>query len=426
MPAPPAPTSAPPVLLPSPLPELVTMAWFRTGTCNNGLVPAVALVQTTSGDGSAQHPYSTTGTADSNTTRYKTIAGGATVTLTCTPEAKAAGNNGTGVTVSYTAAISPVTISLTGQNLTTDQALCGQQITASLICPSATVTGYHWAVAGNLIKTYNPSFGSGQVVALSSDAGDFNGSHLYFYDVNNNDNATATCYANITLPDGTAQVVSATSPTVTFLKPTAIWTVKEGYIQPFTASQYPGYTLFGLAAEPSSAATYPEGEDWYPVDIMMPSGFSPAGQCGFTQLATPDRTFTRAGTTTGGPKPQGLDNTFGFGSWKLPGQGNSGDNPSILTSSATNSGLTVNDQNYASDKFTTYLMYMPPAVGSQGTIWVSLQSYNWSATTTIAWNGSQWKIVPAMSSPNSPSAATVKGSPVDTLPTWNAIYVNSQ
>ncbi len=385
------------------------------GSCADGL----------GGSGSGCPSYTST-----TTYTVMTPAGDGSVTLKCSPSATFTVSTGTGnatgdVFASYSVNVYPVTISLVGQNASY-QALCGQQITASLNCPLGKVTSYNWAVSGNLIKTYNPSFGTGQVVSLSSNAGDFTGSKLYFYDVNNNDTASATCYANVTLPDGTAQIVSATSPTVTFRKPTAPWWVKEGYIQPFTVSQYPGSTLFGLAADPSSKSTYPNGEDWFPVDITMPSGFPTSGQCGFTQLATPNHTFTRSGTTTGGPRPQGLDNTFGFGGWTLPGQGNSGDNPSLVTNSGTNSGLAVNDQNSSSDKFTTYLMYMPPAFGSQGTIWVSLETYDWFASTTIVWNGSQWQVVPASSSPNSPSPVAVKGNPTDTLPTWNTTYVNSQ
>ncbi len=334
------------------------------------------------------------------------------------------GASGT-VSVSYTASATPVTVQLTGRN-SSYQALVGQQITAQVVTGIGTVVSNNWAATGSVFKSYNENFTSNQKVALSSDNGDYTGSKFYFYDVTGGDSVVVTCYANIKLPDGNIQNVAVAAQSVTFLKPSTMWRVKEGFIQPFTSPQYPGSLLYGLGPDPATVTTYPDGEDWYPVDITMPVGFSQAGQCGFVQLVTPNYTQTHNGSTTGGPKPQGLDNTFAFGQWTLPGQGNAGDNPSFITNTSNNALFVAGDQQAFNDQFTTYVMFRPPAVGNQETIWAPLQSYNWSAKTTITYNGSQWNIVPAQSAPMTPSALAIKGTDTNTPPQWSVSYTNGQ
>jgi len=305
------------------------------------------------------------------------------------------------------------------------QALVGQQITASVNCPVGTIISYNWAATGSVFKTYIENLASNQKVALSSDNGDYTGQHLFFYDVTTDDKVAVTCYPNVKFPDGNVQNLSLTSQSVTFKKPSTTWLVKEGYIKPFTLPQYPDYQLYGLAADPATASQHPNGEDWNPVDITMPSGFPSAGQCCFTQLVTPNHTQTKSGVVTPVESgPQGLDGTFEYlgYTWTLPGQGAAGDNPSIPTSAAGNANFSSRDQQAASDQFTTYVMFRPAAVGNQGTIWAPLQSYSWSARTTITYDGSRWNIVPAQSYPTSPSAAAIKGADTSDPPQWSRAY----
>lgn len=342
------------------------------------------------------------------------------------------GTNGGSVSVSASLTVSGASVTVDPGGTTTVnntlQALVGQQIAASVNCPVGTITSYNWAATGNVFKTYNENFTSNQKIALSSDNGDYTGQHLFFYDVTKDDSVTVTCYPNIKLPDGTTLNFAVKSQPVKFKKPLALWKVKEGFIRQFTLSKYPNSLLYGLGPDPDPAtvAIYPDGEDWFPVDITMPDGFSSSGQCGFTQLATPNFTQTHNGSTTGGPAPQGLDNAFAFGQWTLPGQGNSGDSPCFITNSSINASYVAGDQRAFYNQFTTYLMYRPPAVGNQLTIWAPLQSYSWSARTTITYDGSQWNIVSAQSAPMTPSAVTIKGTNTDTPPQWSVTYTNGQ
>jgi len=304
------------------------------------------------------------------------------------------------------------------------EALVGQQIVASVNCPVGTIISYNWAaVGGSVFKTYNESLSADQKVALSND--DYTGSNFYFYDVTGNDVVFVTCYANIKFPDGNIQNAAVKAQSVTFKKPSTVWGVKEGLIRPFTLSQYPNSPIYGLATDPATASQYAYGEDWYPVTVTIPSGFPTAGQCSFTQLVTPNHTATISGAVT--PiisGPQGLDNTPEFGQWTLPGQGSSDDNPSILTNATINAHYSAGDQQAASDRSTTYVMFLPPANGNRGTIWAPLQSYNWSARTTIAYNGSQWHIVSTQSTPMTPSAATIQGTDTNDPPQWSHVYSN--
>ena len=387
------------------------------GSCDNGL----GGTPTTAADGLS-------GSCSSSVYMVKSSPGPSFTLPSCTPTANGTGSSQCGnsaASASYSASASLVTIQLTGQN-SANQALVGQQITAQVVTGIGTVVSNNWSVTGSAFKTYYEGLSRDQKVALSSDAGDFTGQKFYFYDVTGNDTVMVSDYPNIQLPDGTTVNVAAKSTNITFKKPSTLWRVKEGFIQQFTLPRYSGSLLYGLGTDPATAATYPDGEDWYPVDITMPSGFASAGTAGFTQLVTPNFTQTHNGSTTGGPKPQGLDNTFAFGQWTLPGQGNSGDSPNFVTNASANSAFVSGDQQAFSEQFTTYVMYRPPAVGSQGTIWAPLQSYNWSARTTIIYNGSQWSIVQTQSAPTTSSALAVKGSDTNDPPQWSVIYTNGR
>ena len=78
------------------------------------------------------------------------------------------------------------------------------------------------------------------------------------------------------------------------------------------------------------------------------------------------------------------------------------------------------------DKFSTWVMYMLPAVSSQGTIWVPLQSYSWDWSFTGQWLNSQWTETAA-------SPATAADDPhykptgvMNIPPQWSLIQTNSK
>ena len=160
------------------------------------------------------------------------------------------------VDISCGAAAYPVTIDLTGQN-SANQALTGQQITATLngIPTNCPVTSYTWTQpSATCFKTYNENAASNQLVALGSAdlTGPASGSTgvapLAFYD-RAQESLTATCTVTITPSNGTSLTFTATSPSVSILKPSVThWDIVQGYVQynPSYNSEYGPLQAFGL------------------------------------------------------------------------------------------------------------------------------------------------------------------------------------
>ncbi len=421
---------------------------YALGTASNAsgsIVPFAGSVSDGLGDSAKPDPK--TGqvagqkyTVDSGGSFTATLTISASVSATPGPPYELNGLMGLG-TCTVSAGIGPVSISAYTPTVTlrgytsvngAQEALAGQQIKATLSLGSAPckgVSGYNWTAtpAGNLFRNYDPTATSGQLQPLSSASGDFTGSNFYFYDVHNNDTVTLTCTATVTFPDGTTGTVTAQSQPVMIVKPTAQWTVKEGYVQPFTSSQYPGDLLFGLRPDPATASQYPNGEDWYNVSLTIPSGFPVAGQGSFAQLVTPNHAAYQAssGTTQYYVPGQGLDNLYPYlsYSWSLPDPGNQGDNPCIVFDS-NSQGYNPGTGDYVSayDYFKTWLMYQPPAVGDALTIPAPVKTYGWSYAATATWNGSQWALSNAF--PQTGSPAGDPSTPTDDYPQWTQVLSN--
>ena len=380
------------------------------------------------------------------------------VTVTCLPSAHLSGDTGsegeTGgiVRVSYSATITPVTINLTGQN-STNQALTGQQITATLSTPNGLpsgtkITSYTWSFDSGVvdkpakpIKNWDETASGDpthpQLVPLTAadlTATDTSGNGISvnsvsFYD-EVQENVTVKCVVSLKFSDGTTATVNAKSVPVAFLKPNVSkWMIDTGYIQPLATAGY-----FGLNSPPSVNPSV-GGEYWHDVTIDVPQPFS-GGQGCFAQLITPGFEMYQDGSTIPvadpNDKKQGLDNAFPYQGymWNLSTSGNT---PALGTQSDSPSiGLAaVNVPQYQgwntavrNDSFITWVMYRPPVVGTQGHIWVPLENYSWSVSFTLQWLNNQWAMT-ASSPSDTKRAAPRSPADVDSPPSWSLIQTNS-
>jgi len=116
------------------------------GTCADGL--GDALVPNTSG-------------ATSSGTHYTVIAGVPTITRTVTPSANVNCNGGySGASVSYSAAVYPVTLSLSGTTKDSshqDNILIGQGCNGSLLAAGFTLSNFQWTISGETFANYEVS-----------------------------------------------------------------------------------------------------------------------------------------------------------------------------------------------------------------------------------------------------------------------------
>ncbi len=160
-----------------------------------------------------------------------------------------------GGAVNYT--LYPVYITLAGQN-SSNQALTGQQIMATLAMPNSLpsgtkITSYTWSFTGgtkgNPIKGWDGTNNAVQLTPwlptdFSQTDTSGNGisvSPISYYDEIDKDTVTAKCAINLTFPDGTTGTINAQSDAVTFMKPTVTWTVGKSYnnVVPGFYTDYP-------------------------------------------------------------------------------------------------------------------------------------------------------------------------------------------
>ena len=364
------------------------------------------------------------------------------------------------------------TIKLAGNALVNGlpQALTGQQITATLngIPKGDTVIGYVWscigATAPNPIKTWDPTAPNTtgtknltQLVPLTS--ADTTGTGptvnpFSFYDEKGGDVVTVRCSLTLKLPDGSSQTVPVQSLPITFVKPTLAWTVNPAG---------PGAPPYGFIQD---LANLRMGANitWYPITITVPSPFSGGAGC-IVQLTTPLRQNIRTsqngkpstyvlkipdgnggwvvpGVTAGNPTPiPELDTAFPYPSgykeendgsftqvdtnytWDINKTGNSGDLPlQYFIAEDKDGGGNAWNKSTASDTFTTWVMYMPSAAGSQKTIWVPLQTLTWS------WNGTATKDATsgAWSATGSASTPKLGTSTIVAPPKWDETIAGQQ
>ena len=377
------------------------------GTCDNGLVPAVPLAQVTSGDGTAQHPYSVTGSADSSSTRYKTMAGGPTVTLTCTPQAQATGNNGTGVSVSYSANVTPVFVFPSGAIQDSSDnwnILVGQGCTSHLsslssanfsCIPSGCTATYSWSVSGTTFQDWEPTtpaFPNASPPTLAnSQASYFSGgpgpltnstAHWYWDDpIVKPTPETVTCTATLTPPtgQGTAFNVTATTKVTVYIPAyTAAGIGGDMEVNKADLNDTSHYNLWAEATD----QRFDAGMNFQAtVTTPSPPAFG-TGSLELVQLVTPNNSYTTvANPTTTVSDPNngilGLDATYPYGydiaTEKLAPALTYQNNDAPRMQLDGNVVLDVANKN---GSYVDYLMYKPPGPDSQ---WIPLAQYNWSA-----------------------------------------------
>ena len=430
-----------------PAPPCIVMQSCRTSWYGTYASPPASSCSDGFGDGEIKSSNGQNYQGNCNGTRYSVVtpdtSGSFTLTLSGaqshTPVSTLSGFYYS--TVSYSCTAYPVTVTLAGQN-PANQALTGQQITASLSTPNglptgAKITSYTWSFDSGVVdKPAKPikkrdETASGdpthpQLVPLTDadlTATDKSGngisvSPVSFYD-EVQENVTVKCAVSLKFADGTTATVNAQSVPVAFLKPTANWM----------------FTQTTVADQPDKGS-FQAGELLGPISITVPSPFSGGSGC-LAQLGTFDRSVKRHplnnqpdtysckvqktnpdGTTSWIVPGQGLDGGFpytqsitldsnnnpvvtdhnGGYTWGADDQGTPADTP---TQSYTNKSLDSggNDwyQAHASDSFVDYLMYKPPPFGNQGVIWVPLKTltWSWNATATKDATG-EWKSMGGM------------------------------
>ena len=331
--------------------------------------------------------------------------------------------------VNYSADLSPVTINLTGQDPTTNQALTGQQITATLSgIPPTWVKSYKWSFTGgtnpNPIKNYDTTAPNAtnltQIVPFTAtDLGQIDKTGngiavvpISFYD-QAKDAITVQCIVSLKFPDGTTGSVTPKSVQVKFLKPTVTaWEINTG------SGPQQGLP-FGVRASIIGTSTYTMSADevWGPITISEPKPGTTAvgGQGCIAQVGT--KSGDSATRTTVSPYPTiyqdvvknasgkyvlppapaldgGLPFPYGYkldaqgimdlsantgsSTWNVSQSGYSADEPyTPIFPAALDTGGNRWTTDVFSSSFDTYVMYQPP-----GGIWVPLQKLSWTYSLT--------------------------------------------
>ncbi len=423
---------------------------------------------TTSGSGTSGIPGAAafpSGPSGGGTVTGYSVASpsGSTVTVSCSPTLNYTGTTTSSsrstvyadANVNYSVTPYPVTIAIGGTYDPTHgdyRVLTGQQITATVngIPTGYTVTKYTWSSpSGTCFKTYDYTLPSNQLVALGSTdlsgpaAGSTTVAGLSFYDRVKED-LTVTCTVTMTAPDGkTTLNLTATSPQVHVLKPTATWGVDPKTVP---ANGTANSNQIGFHDDSTTSQSYGVNTTWYPTKLSVPSPFS-GGQGCFAQLVTPSATITRTATGKGVSTYSlkilnaqgiwiapgtGLDGSFPYAigfttdangnltgiasdsSWQASGTGASGDNPKgqETTSDVDNGGIMWTSSSI-SDSFTTWLMYKP-----DGGVWIPVKSATWKASGNASGGPSNWS---ATGNYTAPSPTDAKDPPQ-----WNVVISGQQ
>lgn len=425
------------------------------GSCDNGLNGlqlTTGPTELNNGPGTSEG-YDATGTCGEDSSGnavpvYSVVTGAATLNLpTLNVNSSITGSTTAGpliASVSYSAAVSPVTITLSGVKVDTDgslKLLTGQQVEASLNLNGGpgNLSNFDWTVEGDgVYGAYLPSESSAQIQPI--DTGE---SSVFFYDKTGGDKISVSCTATITFPDGTTSSVSATAPVINVLKPT----VTRCDINNIPGVNYSPNNFSDDGGEP----WYGAREIWAPIVITVPDPFGNiTGSAGIAQMIR-DTTFQDTRATSGEPAyvpqmeiaPYGTYNTWvpvmggldcGFlypftdnynsdangngtvspsnsTAWNAPGTGAAEDNPSVPCAPnlvAGDTGTTDWNASGGQDDFYTWIMFSP-----DGSSWVPLSKFSWTFVGDANKTGSMWQ---GGSGPSSSGATAT-----DEFPEWDTV-----
>ncbi len=329
------------------------------------------------------------------------------------------------------------------------EALTGEQITASVSVPTGYTATYSWSVmtnaqpaaAADAFETYNDQAASHQLVLLSDDPSYTTGQTFSFYD-KSAETIIIQCIVKLTSTDGkTTFTVTVPFQAITIVKPSVTnWGITGGIVK--VNNQLESIGLLGLPGD----HIYTDGQSWHDVSINVPKPFV-GGQFCFAQLTTPDRKYYRVLLPGSKSSPfyqvlnngvQGLDSGFPYlHKWTIPNQPANValdvDSPQMLIPGIFGNTIPVHDdggsrwnQVVGNDKFTTWLMYQPPTSGGVS-VWIPLQNYSWG------WSGTEQDEDP--NPDDTPSWSFMGGTPSSRLsytpvptsspPTWLIKHTNS-
>jgi hypothetical protein len=359
--------------------------------------------------------------ANSNGTLYTKRAGGESITLTCTPNAKATSLDFDAFAmVSYSSKIFVPSVVLAGKsrffNPDVDKFLTGQQITGSVVIPTwpavipdvLTATSRSWSI----VQPVNDRSGIGDYkdythtntlgALILNTATDAVQPTYSFYTVKNG-TISLKCDIQLALPPGAhwaggLPAFTAKSRPITSVRPEISFSpVIDGAVNLWPlAPAVP--TMFAFTANPTNLVT--DGQEWKNVVIAAPAPFAQAGYGCFVQLITADREIKR--NTSAGFFPRfiftssdALDAAFPYpfssGQWMLPSAGRFVDNPSQgLSWNAQDNGGTDWYYSRAADSFKVWAMFKPPSVDGQGTTWVPVDKYTWKWNGTAEMQNGAW------------------------------------
>ncbi|MGI4788989.1 MAG: hypothetical protein ACRYFS_09075 [Janthinobacterium lividum] len=339
-------------------------------------------------------------------TRYE-LKGGSTATASWTPNVALKANSGTSGganvngTVSCSATISPVTLTLGG---TTPDAngdgglniLVGQGCTATLNgIPTALqpYTTYAWTVTGTTFESWSvisdPNSQS-HTTEVDGPVPSTNPTSWYWNDLTAA-NEKVTCTATVTPPtgQGSAFNVMVVSKPISVQLPTSTANAIAGYMQ-VNMAKPDDITHNNLWAGPTpymkSTQNYIAGMNWEATVTTPPSPAFGTGKLQMIQLVSPNNSYktvanpTVTVTDSENAYSMSLDGTYPYGDvnpeMTAPAftmQDN--DSPSLQLDGA-NLLKTANKIGSYYD----YLMYMPPIVSGCSSTWVVLATFNWSAS----------------------------------------------
>ncbi len=465
---------------PAPVPQTVIVtqtcvaAWASAysnpavaGSCSNALnMPTVKTGPTPENNGpGAFEGYDETGVcgADSSGSPipyYTAIAGAASLSLpTLSPMASITGSATAGpltASVSYTAAVSPVIITLTGtlkdssgrpvlDSKGNQQILVGQGCTAGIVGLPSFPAGsggsitYAWSVSGTTFQTWQsqtPEIGNDP---FDEDASyyvsgpgrlDESSARWYWNDLlpaNNGVPVTesVSCTAIVTPPvgQGSAFTVTASKP-VSVFRPIWTSTGTGGYMKVNLYS--PGSPRYELFAGPTAAQTANglRGGMNFTATVASPDiTLFGTGSLELVQLVTPDRTVSSVDNdyTYSENGQSGLDTGYPYG-WNasVPSY-QTDDSPGMPLADYLVSLATMNDQ------FESFLMYFPPS----STQCVPLAHFVWSTSgkavlpnSTGTWAGYIAQNGSDAAGTVTPSGNTATFLPSNVFPEWTQINGN--
>ena len=382
------------------------------GSCDNGLgskAVVTGLPNVMSATGQVGYQWNAT----SSGTRYS-IKGGSSFTVTCSPSASCFLPSGPifSASVSYRVSISPIIMTLTGFTLDANKApnyLIGQGARASL--SGGNFTSYSWTIPGDTFKSWGLSADEshGQTTYLS--AADTSAPSPHWFWKKDQADATVSCNAQVLMPDGTSQSVSAEKK-VQVLKPSYFFGPNVGYtvVKPDVslncgddAKQVSGIKWTAAVGTP---------------DLFVGNG---TGTWRFLQLCSLDRLqYTFFSPLPSTVQTDGLVLDAGGGGSGFPYQGTY-----AADSTATNQNKNWEDDNpdigmiwgcnyiSSNDSFKTYLMYSPPGTDVQ---WVPLAVLSW------AWCSSSSKSITNVWSQPTPGVYADGSQPTSQHPEWTNIF----